>query len=671
MKKHIFTFVIGITLFLLSVVTVSPAMSAIAPALPARNGTRPITEEWLLNLRNTQGQDPVIRWLNNTQLIYAAPSINNKQESMIGLIDVHTGAHKYLTQGSCPRPSKDAQWIAFIRGKRKHRQLWIMRSNGKSARQLSHVSGGLSDYGFAFAWSPDSKYIALSHQPHYPYWEEKKPPQCTIGIIDRVTGTFHKISSSEERIDYLSWFPDGRELLFSKVRNGYAHGETEDKSWVQAINPTTGKTRILAAFNGLQQSLSPQISPDGKHIALMYDANNTQFDFTRSLGLITYDPKKSNSSPLIRLTHELNLSTLRWSSDNQRLYVRRTYGSYHQIYAIDAKTGAALQITKEPLNIESFDLSPNGLHLAWVGEDAQGTRIVRTSSSNGGNLKDLLVIPSVPRDITLSEVREFDWKTPDYPIRMRGLLFMPTNFQSNTRYPLIVDIHGGGPGASICFTGGILVNSPLEWHMWAAKGYAVFVPEFRSSGSFGTLAITRDLFKEHDLVNCDIKDIDAGIDELIAQGIIDENRIAVIGFSAGGRRANWVSATRHRYKAVVSKEGWADELLETLNAQNPSKSLYEGFGGPPWKVPLNYQKNSALFNCWGATIPTLFLMGNPKLGGADPYNTVLMLHRALKEQAVKTEYVQYLDEGHVFTKPKNLKDAMRRTIKWIEEHLGK
>lgn len=94
------------------------------------------------------------------------------------------------------------------------------------------------------------------------------------------------------------------------------------------------------------------------------------------------------------------------------------------------------------------------------------------------------------------------------------------------------------------------------------------------------------------------------------------------------------------------------------------------FGGAPWEVPQNYQKNSALFHCRGATTPTLFLMGNPELGGVDPNKTVLMLHNVLKGQKVETEYVQYLDEGHVLEKPKNKRDALERSIKWIDDHLG-
>ncbi|MBX9787129.1 MAG: prolyl oligopeptidase family serine peptidase [Alphaproteobacteria bacterium] len=77
-------------------------------------------------------------------------------------------------------------------------------------------------------------------------------------------------------------------------------------------------------------------------------------------------------------------------------------------------------------------------------------------------------------------------------------------------------------------------------------------------------------------------------------------------------------------------------------------------------------KNSALFHCLGATTPTLFLMGNPELEGVDRYNTVHMLYNALKGQGVETEYVKYSDEGHNFEKTKNQRDALERSIKWID-----
>ncbi len=247
---------------------------------------------------------------------------------------------------------------------------------------------------------------------------------------------------------------------------------------------------------------------------------------------------------------------------------------------------------------------------------------------------------------------------------MRGLLVLPLHYKEGEKYPLIIDIHGGDSGANIILAGGILTSSPLEWQLWAAKGYAVFVPEFRSSATFGYLAILRDQLQAHDIINCDIIDVMAGLDELVRHGIVDNNRVAVIGHSAGGRRANWLTVSTKRFRVVISKEGWADERAVAM--KNPLVS--KQFGGSPLEVPENYLRNSPLFHSKDASTPTLFLMGNPNLGGVDEDKTVQQLYETLKKQGVKTEYIEYLDEGHTFGLPKNRQDALKRTIEWIDHY---
>lgn len=136
----------------------------------------------------------------------------------------------------------------------------------------------------------------------------------------------------------------------------------------------------------------------------------------------------------------------------------------------------------------------------------------------GTNPRDLAVAHTTTPDISLSEVREIEWQANDYPTPVRGLLVMPLHDDSQHAYPLIIDIHGGDAVSRLQLFGGLFVNSPLEWHMWAAQGYAVFVPDFRSSASFGSQAITRDLLKNHDRLTGDLNDIEAGVNYLIHSG---------------------------------------------------------------------------------------------------------------------------------------------------------
>lgn len=644
----------------------------LTPTLSAKSGKTIVTPEYLLELPTLGWIFPNISWLNNAQLIYTIPPTAKQLDWVIELVDVATGKRHVLGIGANAKPSPDQQWIAFTQGEKEKKQLWVMRSDGTGSKQLSNFQDVTNDYrNFEFEWSPDSKSIALVHQQDFSDWEKIKPPSSIIEIIDIHIGSSKRIASFETNIQDLSWLPNGEALLFMNIRIGYYYNK-DDLTRIQTFNISTGQTRTLAKFEGLQQCLMPKPSPDGKFVAFMYDADNPVFNYMPSLGIVLIEPiSKDTLPPITRLTHELKLYSPRWSHDSQQIYVRRNYGAYRQIYSIDIKTGKVLQITHAALDIKNYAISPDGSQLAWNGLDAQASYMIRVAASNGHNVRTLVFIPGTAQEVALSEVREIDWQVLSYPNRLRGLLFMPLNYQKDTKYPLIVDIHGGVAGASInlMVAGSILVNTPLEWHMWAAKGYAVFVPEIRSSGSFGSLAITRDHHRDHDLINCDIKDIEAGVDELIKQNLVDPKSIAVIGFSAGARRVNWLLTASKKFCAAISKDGWADDWIPCMHKSFSKQQLYAMFGGTPWEVPKNYLKNSALYHCKEVSIPTLFLMANPELGGVDPEQTTHMLYNAIKAQGVETEYVKYSDEGHVFEKTENRRDALARTIKWIDSYM--
>lgn len=643
----------------------------LADPLDAKSGLRKVTPDWLLTMPNVDLEIPSVGWLDETHLVCAFPTVEEYQWK-IEIVDVCNGGREFLIEGESPKASPDGQWIAFARGRDEEKQLWIMSRDGKNLRQLFRVDGGLgiSEYSYSFAWSPDSRQIALNHRSFVEPWQEVKS-ENHIELIDILTGGFKRIATFEKTIRSLTWMPNGEEVLFMKEHVGMLWNTKEDYTWIQAVNVKNGSVRTLAYFEGLQQALDPISSPDGKFVVFAYDADNPCFTFMPSIGFVRTDCSNDDELPVIRrLTYEMKLGQPQWAKSSNLIYALRRFAGYNQIYSFDIETGKAVQITSGPQRVGVFALSPNGNRLAWIGKNAHGSYITQVSDNCGQGVRDLISISHAPEDMALSEVREISWNVPDYPVPMRGLLFLPLNYEEGKRYPLIVDIHGGDHGASIKLQGGILTSTVLEWHMWAAKGYAVFVPEFRSSASFGSLAITRDHFRKHDSINCDIIDIEAGVDELIKSGIVDEDRLAAIGFSAGAKRVNWLAVATHRYRAVISHDGCADEWMEAFYYP-PMRRAELAFGGTPWDVPQNYLKNSALFYSAGATTPALFLIGNVKMGGIDSAGTSRMLYHALKGQGVESQYIEYADEGHTFEKLENRRDALMKSVEWIDSHLEK
>jgi len=477
----------------------------ISAALSAKSGSSIITSDWLLNHLPGWDDDrfPIVSWINNDQLIYVLPGADGKLGTNTELFDLKTYTHEVLVEGASSVSSPDGQWIAFVKGRGEAKQVWVKRVNKSDEKQLSHVQGGLDYHGYfySFIWSDDSKKIILAHQlEHYP-WEPGPMPLSIIEYIDISTEQTKQLAALDASIHYLSWLPNTHEILFVKERISGRYDDPIDREWIQAVDTENGKIRTLLQLDSLQQGLKPTASSDGKTVALLYDADNPIFDFMLSIGLIpaTANCDKGIITPT-RLTHELKLSGIRWAKDSKTLYSLRRYGAYEQLVQIDATTGEAIQLTNEPADIATYSVSPDGKQLAWISKNAHDELALKTAFIDGSKVHTLLTVKRYPQDMALSEVREIDWETVDYPTHMRGILVMPLGYIEGNRYPLIVDIHGGDMGASLSmlFAGSLLLNTPLEWQLWAAKGYAVFAPEMRSSANFGTLAISRDILQDHD-----------------------------------------------------------------------------------------------------------------------------------------------------------------------------
>ena len=259
---------------------VSPPSQPITAPLHAVPGSQTISEEFLINLENDFCSGPFssINWLDNNTLIY---ELNGKIE----FFDINNGLRTCLGKGSHPKVSPNSQWIAFI-SDNNDSQIWLMRKDGLERRQLTNLKDGLAgahDYHYNFAWSSDSNQLALYINPVEPIGNPLvlNLPSSQINVIDVMTGTMRKVYSDFALIGNLSWYPSNeKKLLMTKLRIGFFYHEDEHTSYVQSVGLSDGHVTILAKFNGLQQCLCPELSPDGLKISLHY---NVESDLIQSM----------------------------------------------------------------------------------------------------------------------------------------------------------------------------------------------------------------------------------------------------------------------------------------------------------------------------------------------------------------------------------------------------
>lgn len=224
--------------------------------------------------------------------------------------------------------------------------------------------------------------------------------------------------------------------------------------------------------------------------------------------------------------------------------------------------------------------------------------------------------------------------------------------------PLVVYIHGGphGPYNPHGFN--------PEWHLFNALGYAVYAPNFRGSGGFG-LQFEKAGFGQWGTRMID--DIAEGTKNLVAEGLVDGQRICVYGGSYGGY-ATAQSLVRHNdlYRCGVIIAGFFD--MTTQIAKTDTQNWYAGDDYLAKAIGSDeneLRQMSPIYQLDKIKAPMLILHGEED--ERTPFKGAKDFVDALKKDGKTFEYHWYPKEGHGNAKLENRVDEWRR----IEDFLAK
>ncbi len=208
--------------------------------------------------------------------------------------------------------------------------------------------------------------------------------------------------------------------------------------------------------------------------------------------------------------------------------------------------------------------------------------------------------------------------------------------------PLVVEIHGG-PHTLYGW-------SPVwEWQLLAAAGMGVWAANPRGSQGYGE-AFNAANFR--DWGPGPMRDILAGVDSLIADGLADPDRLGVTGGSYGGYLTSWIVGHTNRFRAAVTCRSVNDltSQMSTGDIAGPSFGRQE-FGAAPWEDPELYRWHSPL--TYASEIRTPLLIQHSErdlrtpIGQAEELFTVLRsLRRPVRLMRVPDETHELTRSGH-------------------------
>ena len=195
-------------------------------------------------------------------------------------------------------------------------------------------------------------------------------------------------------------------------------------------------------------------------------------------------------------------------------------------------------------------------------------------------------------------------------------------------------------------------------------GALVLEPNYRGSAGYG------EKFRSLNVRNLgigDAWDVLSGIDALVAQGLVDKDRVGSMGWSQGGYISAFLT-TKHadRFKALSVGAGISNWVTYYVNTDiHPFTRQY--LKATPWDDPKIYADTSPMTYIKSAKAPTLIQHGDrdPRV----PIPNAFELYQGLQDQKVPVELMIFRGFGHGLDKPKANRGAMQQNWDWFNKYL--
>lgn len=319
----------------------------------------------------------------------------------------------------------------------------------------------------------------------------------------------------------------------------------------------------------------------------------------------------------------------------------------------DGSQGADYSLTDGDVVVWDFAFSGSGDAMAVVRQDPDSLYELQVGTLGKLAGRWRLLVDLNPQAATwrLPQVRIFTWTAPD-GTPVEGILELPADWtEADGPLPTLVHLHGGPTWA----TPYRATVHPGGQGLFAARGWALFSPNYRGSTGYGDAFLTGLVGHANEV---EVADILSGVDALVEAGVADGQRLGVAGWSNGGYLTNCVIAQTDRFAAAASGAGVFDQTLQWAVEDTPGH-VVNYVQGLPWEVPDALREASPLATAGSITTPTLIHVGenDPRVPPAHSR----ALYRALSFYLdVPAELIIYPGAGHGL----HLASHRRAKIEW-------
>ena len=577
---------------------------------------------------------------------------------------------------SSPVNSWYPQWtpdgsISFLSRRKDHHastQIYTIPTDGGEAQILTNHKTGIGSY----RWSPDGKWIAFTSRDEKPSAQKKAEKDgrdmivmdknhiyTRLWVYNVKSGAYKRVFKQDLNVASFIWAPDSKTIVFQATEKTGADRDLLERS-VYRVRVTGGNPRKVLETPGKLGAMA--ISPNSQNLAFL-GATSYNDPLSQSIYVV---PVKGGRATLLTPDFKESFVAVDWV-DDQTVLGKSYRGTKTVLSTMDTKGPSPEGVTNQ-IDV----LAPNEI-LSSVTYHRKSGKLVITSSTpkhpnelyvgslGSDEIKRLTHTNRDIDEIDLAREETISWTGRD-GLNIEGVLTYPLKYRKGKRYPLILQIHGGPEGTTL---EGWNTRTTYPVQLLAAEGFMVLEPNYRGSGGRGVAFSKAD---HDDLGGMEFEDVLAGLDHLVAEGLVDNEKVGTGGWSYGGYFSAW-AATKHteRFKASMVGAGLTNMISFMGTTDIPYEMSVVHWNQWWFDNPQLHWERSPLAHINEAKTPTLVIHGlkddrvHPEQG--------MELWQALKIKGVDTELVLYPREPHGLLERAHKLDYMERLVGWYKKYV--
>ena len=584
-------------------------------------------------------------------------------------------------------------------------QVWILPfADGGEARQLTDLPKDVE----GISWSPDGRRLAAvstadSTEPEKkPDRKPDDPPAPDTRLIDTLLYQFNGAGFINERftriwlVDVKSgaaelltrgrhhdgdpqWSPDGRQIAF--VSDRHPNPDLGWRSDIYLVTISTKRVRQLTPGRGRQAWGSPAWSPDGTWIAAIGNRDWKRGELAQGSvwrirvrdgeaeNLIAGKDLEAAATMNSDLFGGAN-NRARWMADGRWLVFAAPVEGSFELWRVEIDGGRLERLTRDRHYLNRHDLVDmprGGARLAAVRASptdvpnvvvadipaghngAASVKLTHVSDLMGEAWRDIRLVAPIER-----------WHEVDGR-RIQGWFYPAPSSSKRSPAPVVLEIHGG-PATLYGW------SPALEWQILAASGISVYACNPRGSQGYGQSFLTANVT---DWGDGPMDDVMAGLDALVADGLVDPDRMGVTGGSYGGYLTSWIVGHTDRFKAAVTCRSVNDLISQMLSGDigGPVFGMHV-YGVHPWDDWDLYHRHSPL--TYATEIKTPLLIQHAEKDLRCTITQAEELFSVLRALRKTVRLMRVPEESHELTRsgtPFRRVDNLRLIDEWFRHFL--